>query len=366
MKARAVLLWLALAWSARAAESSWEPERTWVFAVGVLKFESEALHGWPEKGRKDVELLRALRSRGVPGEHIVFLKNEEATLAQIRENFDRLLGRTAAGDTLLFYYAGHGGRSYRETARPVHFVPYDNANGWPVSEIVGRIEDGFKGAQVLLTADCCHSGALAEEAARAGGGRIAYATLTSARASARSTGQWTFTQCLVDLFAGRPQVDLDRDGRITFSEAAQYADLEMAFHEAQRSTYARSAGFPANFVMSRTAGGAGKEVAIERCEGWWEGKWYAADIIAGKEGRYRVTWPGWNRSDDAWLAADALRPRAQQAPAAEAAVEVEWSGKRYAGRVIKTELGLLLVHYDGYPAADDEWVPGNRVTALAK
>jgi hypothetical protein len=327
----------------------------------VLKFESEALHGWPEKDRKDADLIRVLRSRGVPEDHIVFLKNEEATLAHIRTEFDRLLARGVPGDTLLFYYAGHGGRSYRGPARPVHFVPYDNAQGWPVSEIVGRIEEKFKGAQVLLTADCCHSGALAEEAARTGGG-IACATLTSARASARSTGQWTFTQCLVDLFDGRGKVDLDHDGLITLAEGAQFADLKMAFHEAQRSTFASSEAFPEKFIVSRAAAPAAGESTIERGEGWWQGKWYPVEIVAGSGCRYRVTWPGWDKSYDAWLTPAELRARAPDAPGKGAALEVEWSGKQYPGKLVKTELGLLLMHYDGYPAADDAWVPLKRVT----
>jgi hypothetical protein len=361
MKACAALPWLVLALAAAAADSTWQPQRTWVFAVGVLKFEGEALHGWPEKDRKDVDLIRALRGRGVPAAHIVFLKNEDATLAHIRESFEGLLARPGAGDTLLFYYAGHGGRSYRDAARPVHFVPYDSKNGWPVAEIVRTVADGFKGAQAILTADCCHSGALAEEAARTSG-EMAYATLTSARASARSTGQWTFTQCLVDLFDGRSSVDLDHDGQITLSEAAQFADLKMAFHEAQRSSFASTTGFPPKFVVSRAAAAAPKETALERGEGWWQGKWYPAEIIAGHGGRYRVTWPGWDRSYDAWLTPGELRARAQDAPEKGAAVDVEWNGKRYPGKLVKTELGLLLVHYDGYPAADDEWVPLKRVT----
>lgn len=359
MKRRALLLLLALGVSALGEAPAWQPEKTWVFAVGILKFEGAALHGWPEEGRVDAVMLDALRQRGVPGDQIVFLKNEQATAAQLRERFAAFLKRPGPGDTLIFYYAGHGGRDYTTPARPVHLVPFDSKTKWPTAAVLDAIETEFKGAQVLLTADCCHSGGLAEEAARHSG-RISYGTLTSARASATSTGNWTFTQCLADLFRGQPRLDLDHNGAITFAEAAQYSDLKMAFRENQRSTHAVTGNFLRELVFART-----KEAAPERvgeiCEGRWEGKWYKAEIIAARDGKYQVTWPDWDKSYDSWLNPQDMRPFEQKTLPNGAIVEIEWRNKWYPGEVVRSELGLLLVHYDGYTTADDEWVPLQRV-----
>ena len=56
-----------------------------------------------------------------------------------------------------------------------------------------------------------------------------------------------------------------------------------------------------------------------------------------------------------------MRPYRPKLPEDGTAVEIEWSKTWYKGRVLRNELGLLLVHYDGYPASDDEWVQPSRV-----
>jgi hypothetical protein len=48
---------------------SWDPTRTWVFAVGVLVYQNQP--GWSQQGRRDVDLMRLFRARGVSGERLV-------------------------------------------------------------------------------------------------------------------------------------------------------------------------------------------------------------------------------------------------------------------------------------------------------
>jgi hypothetical protein len=341
-----------------AAGPAWEPEKTWVFAVGILRFAGKTTNDWPEAGRKDEVMLATLKERGVPAEQIVFLKNEQATLGQLRKRLAEFVSRPGKDDTLIFYYAGHGGRDYSEPARPVHLVPYDR-DRWPTAEVLDTIEAGFKGSRVLLTADCCHSGGLAEEAAKRRGDN-SYGTLTSARSSATSTGSWAFTESLIDVYRGAASADLDHDGAITFAEAGQYADLKMAFRENQRATTAVAAEFPRAFTFAKVKGPVAQRVLVG-CDGRDKGKWYKAEVLSARDGKYFVTWPGWDRSHDSWLAAADLRPTDRNGYADGTRVEIQWGKKWYPGKVVRTELGLLLVHYDGYTAADDEWVPVTRL-----
>ena len=345
--------------SAFAERPAWKPESTWVFAAGILHFEGAALNSWPEEGRMDVVMLDALRKRGVPADHILFLKNEEATSAQLRKRFAEFVRKPGPDDTLIFYYAGHGGRDYTDPARPVYLVPYDSKSSWPTAAVLETIVANFKGPRVLLTADCCHSGGLAEEAARHKG-RISFGTLTSARSSATSTGNWTFTQCLTEIFSGNPAMDLDHDGTITFEEAGQSSDLRMAFRENQRSTSAVTGSFPGNLVLATAAGPASHEV-LTGCEGREGDKWYKANILSAHDGKYFVTWPGWDKTSDSWLTPENVRPAGLKMFSNGTAVEIEWDKTWYPGKVIRTELGLLLVHYQGYTDADNEWVPMGRV-----
>lgn len=359
MRPTCLLLWLFAVVSSLAQSPSWKPESTWVFAVGILHFQSETLHGWPEEGRMDTVMLDALRERGVPPDHILFLKNEEATSPALRKKFSEFVKRPGPNDTLIFYYAGHGWRKTDGDDRPVYLIPYEKNGAWATADVLDTIVRGFKGSQVLLTADCCHSGGLAEEAARHSG-RISFGTLTSARSSATSTGNWTFTQCLTDLYKGRPILDLDHDGSITFAEAAQYADLRMAFRENQRTTHAVTGSFPTNLVFASAVKPAVRTI-LEGCEAREGGKWYKANILSAGDGKYFVTWPGWDSSHDSWVTPTNLRPAGKKLFEKGAKVEIEWDGVWYAGKVVRTELGLLLVHYEDYTDEDNEWVPVDRL-----
>ena len=120
--------------------------------------------------------------------------------------------------------------------------------------------------------------------------------------------------------------------------------------------------FPRELIVAPAAGTVPERVG-ERCEGREEGKWYKAKIIGAKDGKFQVTWPGWDKTHDSWLALAQLRAYEPKTLADGATVEIEWGGKWYPGKVVRSELGLLLVHYDGYTAADHEWVPMARVRA---
>ena len=122
--------------SAKAQEAAWEPQQTWVFAVGALKFDRKMTFSFPNKDRADTRLLDAWRKRGVPESQIVFIKNEEATKAGIETQLVPFVQRPKAADTLIFYYTGHGGRDMNSPARPVSFATYDTRSTWTVNSIV--------------------------------------------------------------------------------------------------------------------------------------------------------------------------------------------------------------------------------------
>jgi hypothetical protein len=335
----------------------WEPERTWVFAVGVIKFDDPTTTSWPEKGRVDVEMIRVLEKRGVPADHILFLKNEQATKDNIVRKFNPFLKRAGPADTLIFYYAGHGSRDYMDPKRPCTFLTYDTGAKWTVSSIFDSVEKNFQGRQVIYTADCCHSGSLVVEAAlhprRA-------AALTSAHVASSSTGNWTFTNCLVKMFEGSPLLDLDGNKQITFAEAAHHVVNQMAFLEGQHSADGVSGGFPADTVMSMATGPRTPRMG-ELIEGESEGKWWKAKVLAEKKGQVLVTWPGWGKNYDEWLPLPRTRPYHPKTFAVGEVVQTEWQKKWYDATVLKVELGLHLVHYHGFSASDDEWVKLERL-----
>lgn len=345
------------------AETSWQPEKTWVFAVGVLQYQNKKLGTWPDEGRVDAVMIDALKKRGVPEDHITFIKNEQATRDHCAKSLEELLAKTGEGDTLLFYFAGHGSRDFEDAARPVSLICYDSKpkfakTFWHVPLIYDSIEKSFKGATVLVTADCCHSGALADEAQKRK--KFKYGVLTSAHATSKSTGNWTFTQALVDLIQGSSLLDANEDGTLTFKEAASYCEAEMSFCEEQLSCSAAAGGFD---VETRFAKVDGKRAGRtgERCESESEGKWYKVKVLDDKDGKCFITWIGWGKKWDAWVEPTALRKWQPKVLSGGTAVEVEFDGEWYKAKIMQTRLGMHFVHYEGFPDSDDEWVPMKRI-----
>lgn len=347
-----------------AERPAWEPAKTWVFAVGVLKFDDPKLRSYPDEGRVDAVLIETLRKRGVAEDRICHLQNEEATLAHVTAQLTEFLRKPAQGDTLIFYYTGHGTRDFRDPSRPVNFITYDTKSKWTVRSMVQAIESSFKGSTVILAADCCHSGALADEASRFAGSKQ-YGVLASSLASSVSTNNWTFTQCLVDIFSGNALVDINGDGEIRFQEAGAYCDTEMSFSEQQRACHATGGRFADQTILSRATAKKSPR-AGEVCEARFGASSRKAKILQTENGKCLVQWIGNDkeRPSNVWLPLAQILPFEPTALAIGTSVLAEWNGTWYKGRVLEHHMGLHKVHYAGFPPTDDEWVPWRRLRPL--
>ncbi len=134
----------------------------------------------------------------------------------------------------------------------------------------------------------------------------------------------------------------------------------MAFCEGQLSCSAAKGHFSSGLVMAKTAGEKHARVG-EFAEGLDAGKWWKLKILDSKDGKFYVTWIGWEKKFDRWIDAKDIRPFTPQVYPAGTECNVEWNGEHFKAKVIQNKLGLHLVHYDGYPDIDDEWVALNRI-----
>ena len=359
----AMLFLLTLPASAQApAAPAWEPAKTWVFAVGVLEWKDASFTKYPQEGRSDAKWIALLKKRGVPAEQIVYLKDQQATKKRIEESLPELLRKTRKGDFLIVYYAGHGCRN--RTNGATYFANYDATgdlakNFWPVSGIYDAIERDFKGSHVLLTADSCHSGALGEAAAKRKTS-IAYACLASVDEHGTSTGNWTFTDCLLRGFGGDGALDSNRDGHVTLAELAAFTEEEMALTEKQRASWTTSKNFDGQLRVAT----AGKTPAVPRrrqVEVEWEGQWYRAEVLAEKKDEFRIHYLGYDDTWDEWVTPKRMRAFALPAYTVGAAVMVRWEGKWYPAKVLESWKGLHRIHFDNFEDEWDEWVGPERI-----
>lgn len=298
----------------RGQAQSWNPQRTWVFAVGILEFEhGDSWNSFPKEGRKDAELVDFFREAGVPHDQILFIKDREATRERIQRAMTRFLSKANEGDLLIFYYTGHGAQD--DATGKTYFASYDadddlQRTAWSVPSIFNTIERNFRGSRALVIADCCYSGALADEAVRRRSS-ISYAVLTSARSDSLSTAEWTFTDALIRGLRGNAKIDRNGDGEIELSELARYERSRMLSLEGQVPTFKTTGDFSPEMIMADVATRSSSHVT-ERVEVEWEGKWYPATILEVRGSKYRIHYLGYGSEWDEWVDDSRLRSTKEQ------------------------------------------------------
>ena len=84
-----------------------EDNTKWAFIVGIEKYEFTDNIVYSERSADMFEKV-LIKRLGVKPSHIYTLKNEDATSSKIKTSMKRLLRNVNEGDTIYFYYNGHG------------------------------------------------------------------------------------------------------------------------------------------------------------------------------------------------------------------------------------------------------------------
>jgi hypothetical protein len=342
------------------AQGVWEPQRTWVFFVGLLEWQdSESLPSFPQKNRRDEILLNVLRQRGIPESQIVYLKDKQGTTAAIQAEFVKLLIKTKPGDTLIVYYCGHGYKDEKARAFMASYDASDLVEGWAMDSVPDTIEKYFNGSQVMIALDNCYSGAMVKSVANQPR-RTSYATMASSQASQESTGNWTFTEALISGFRGDAFVDRDHDGKVSFFELEAGALQDMLFGEEQRAMFGFVGKFSQGMVIGPAATGASPRLG-ERVEAYSIDGWYKGYITDAKADKFKVHYYGYEYDEDEWVTAKMIRaPKIVQYGVGQK-VEVEWKKKWYPAKILEVEGGSHYITYTGYGSEWNEWVPSSRI-----
>lgn len=349
--------------SAPAQELGWEPQKTWVFVVGVLHWKHGDMFGsFPVKNRRDAALVDFFKQNGVPETQVVYLQDKQATQKQIDRAFTAQLKKLRPDDLLIVYYCGHGSKS--EDGNDVYLASYDagddGVSGWSVNSIPGQIKSESKCARVLWFLDCCYSGQAALALTKQKG-RPAYACVTSSSASESSTEHWTFSDALLDSLRGQAYVDLNHDGIVTLAEFAAHISADMNLAEEQLATFATTEGFGAELILARAKPLVHPRIG-ERAKAKDEnGDWYAGRIVEAKDEKFKVHFIGYEDDEDVWVAPENLRPIKPVQYAAGTEVEVLWKKRWYPATILEAKGGTHRIHYTDYESKWDEWVPSKRI-----
>lgn len=418
MRSLTILTLLAAFTAPTSAEE--EPTLDWgnVHAVVVclLEWQHPGWSSFSDEDRQDHVLAETLLARGVPEEQLHLVLDEAATREAIEEALRQACRAADEEATLLFYYAGHGQRVDGACA----FASYD-ANEWGtglgMDRVAAILEEHFNGARLLAFADCCHSGALSTVVQRLRDDGVPGACVTSAVPEETSTGNWTFTQTLIEVLAGDPTHDDDGDGFLELDELHDGVRDAMAYREAQRSDLhvagvvrtlrlapatAPRPDLPGAFAAGQHVRLQGRRAGVGRVLGAEEGRvlvrsysyashrdrWHPAesltalsfptravgDAVQVRRGAdrlpgvvllvdgpfHRVGFPWWPELEPRWILGDRLRdPDPEAAPLRPC--YVEWQGSWYPAVIEDERDGEFFIHYLDHARSWDEWVPPARL-----
>ncbi|MEQ9399722.1 MAG: caspase family protein [Longimicrobiales bacterium] len=220
-------------------------DKRWAVVVGVGQYESEDIPDL-EFARADAEsVYEFLTSEAAgPFDEVLFLADEQATGAAMREALFVFLQQADWDDLVVIYYAGHGAP---DPNRPdnLYLLPTDSdldalaATGFPMWDVKTALRRQIAAERVLVIADACHSAGTADGDVVGGTGSNAIAggfsqlftpsrrlMMTAANTNefsledARWGGHGVFTHFLLDGLGGNG--DVNGDGIVTFTELFDY------------------------------------------------------------------------------------------------------------------------------------------------
>lgn len=346
-------------------KNSWSPARTLVFIVGVLEWKKANIHGYPKWNRRDEQLFEHFKKMGVPSRKIVYLADKDATLKNIKQKLNEILELSTSRDTLIFYYCGHGDLDKKGNGVYMNYDYDEKVGGLTAKFIASTIKKKFSGSNAIFLGDCCSSGAIASSLASSGLD-IDFAVLASAFPGISSTGNWTFTQSVLDGLRGHSFVDRDKDGLITFDELARYVNAEMWSIEKQHMYVYATKKLRSDFVM--TAVKQKTRSSTKLVEAKVKRRWWKAKLLRTKEGEAKIRWcqiGSDSQEDECWKSLSEIREiaLAKVSPKLKKgdSLQVLWGGRYYKASVLGVQKGLCYVHYDGFESYWDEWVDNSRI-----
>lgn len=349
------------------SQSLFIPEKTKIVIIGVLKWEDPNISTFSDRNRKDQELYDLFIEMGVPKENISLLLDQEATLSNMQDAIRSKMEVCESDETFIFYYAGHGVK----TKDKYYFCNYDmgakSETQFDVSFLNKTASKKFKGKRVLLLADCCYSGVLLKTGETISKKKKEVVVMTSATSSNISTGNWTFTQTLLDNLRGENEGDRDKNGEISLTELSVEMYDAMKYRERQLNGFKTFLVDADKTIVQKTKekpvdDDSKSEFKIHQyVYALTRGNWQPARIKSINASDITIEF--YEYSDKREEIIDLKFVRNIQTPDYSGLdlVEVKWEKKVYPAKIIKRQGDFYFIAYDGYDATWNEWVMYDRI-----
>jgi len=225
-------------------------DKRFAVVVGVGQYESEDIPDL-EFARADAEAVKEFLESDAAGpfDEVLFLADEQATGAAMREAMFVFLQQADWDDLVFIYYAGHGAP---DPGRPdnLYLLPTDSdldamaSTAFPMWDVKTALRRQISAERVIVVADACHSAGTADGDVVGGSGSNHIAgsfeklftpsrrlMMTAADTNefsledARWGGHGVFTHFMLDALKGNG--DRDGNGIITFSEVFDHVSTNV-------------------------------------------------------------------------------------------------------------------------------------------
>jgi len=362
-----IFLFLILFTSHSFSQDLFDPKNTKIVIAGVLKWQDPKISTFSNHHRKDQELYDQFISMGVPKENIVILLDEKATLKAMQKN---IVEKMSAGDensTFIFYYAGHGVKS----GDKYYFCNYDMGNKIETQFDVSFLNENvkkFKGKRMILLADCCYSGSLLKVGEDISKSTKEVIVMSSSTSSNISTGNWTYTQTLLDNLYGLSQGDRDKNGEISLKELSNEIKDAMKFRERQLNGFAVYGVEEDKITVQKLKSGEIKSDLSENnltidqyVYAYDKGDWKPARIKKLQGRNITVEFYDYSDKREVVLAMKQIHTIETPDYSDLKKIEVDWEGKFFGATIKKVDGDFYFIQYDGYDETWNEWVMYDRI-----
>lgn len=232
-------------------------ENSFALIIGINRYADPGIRMLNYAVQDADDIAKLLAGLEFPPENITVLKNEEATLQRVKEEFAAMGAKTKKNDRLLVYWAGHGEtESLPRGGELGYLIPSDGKRDQMYStclsmDEVKRLAERVAAKHVLFLVDACYGGlsavtsrSLSRETERylqkiTGAEAIQIITAGTRDEQVVESSSWThsaFAKALLDGFQSRI-VDIDGNGVVTADEL--YAYLQPKVFELSRSEHPR-------------------------------------------------------------------------------------------------------------------------------
>ena len=227
----------------------------WAVVIGIGDYRADDITDLRFAGKDAQAMYDFLKSpsAGFQEDHILFLKDDKATGAAMREAMFVFLQKADYDDLVLIYFAGHGAP---DPTRPdnLYLLPHDAdtkalaATGFPMWDVKTALRRQIKAERVIVVADACHSGGTKDGETNPINGSFGDLFTPSRRVILTAAddnelsyedakwggGHGAFTYNFIEGLKGA--ADADKNGIVTFLEAADYVTAKVKTETNGRQT----------------------------------------------------------------------------------------------------------------------------------